>query len=72
MNRPFNWIHHLLHFLAVILVVFLAFYVNEQARNWENKKERRLITKALIQDLDHDVKIYRDFHTPGISTASIA
>lgn len=64
MKRNNNWLNHFLNFLAVILGVYLAFYVNERAKISENTKESIVLMKSLFNDLKSDIAIYEDFQIP--------
>ncbi|MEO0339821.1 MAG: hypothetical protein AAF242_11455 [Bacteroidota bacterium] len=64
MKKRYNWINHLLNFLAVILGVYLAFYVNERAKRSEAKKELSLLVSAMVNDLEADIRAYEGYHIP--------
>lgn len=64
MKKKYNWLNHLLNFIAVILGVYLAFYVNERAKLSAEKKERTLLLQAMINDLSADVKTYDNYQIP--------
>ncbi len=64
MKKRYNWLNHLFNFLAVILGVYLAFYVNERAKQAASKKELSLLVNAMVNDLSADIKAYEDYHVP--------
>ncbi|MCO6477573.1 MAG: hypothetical protein J5I94_13160 [Phaeodactylibacter sp.] len=43
MKGKYNWLNHLLNFVAVILGVYLAFYINEKAKANQDKNESLLL-----------------------------
>ncbi len=59
-----NWLNHFMNFLAVILGVYFAFYVNEQAKSKEEHKEAVQIMKSLVNDLSADIKTYEEYQIP--------
>jgi hypothetical protein len=64
MKRKINWLNHFFNFLAVILGVYLAFYINERAKMNEDKKEAILLMTSLVDDLEQDIKIYQEYQIP--------
>jgi hypothetical protein len=60
-----NWRHHFLNFLAVILGVYLAFYINEKARISQEKKDSAQFIESLIADLTADIKTYESYQIPA-------
>lgn len=64
MKKKYNWWNHVLNFIAVILGVYLAFYVNERAKLSEDREERTLLLKAMINDLAADIKTYQNYQIP--------
>ncbi|WP_194972473.1 hypothetical protein [Aquiflexum lacus] len=65
MKRKFNnWTNHFFNFLAVILGVYLAFYINERAKLNQDRKESRLLMNSLINDLSDDIKTYEEYQIP--------
>ena len=53
-----NWIDHLFNFLAVIIGVSLAFYINTVSEERKKKDELELIIRTLIEELNTDIKVY--------------
>lgn len=53
-----------MNFVAVILGVLLGFYINEQAKFSDEKKERVLLINSMINDLTADIKTYEDYQIP--------
>ncbi len=64
MKKTYRWTNHLLNFLAVILGVYLAFFINEKAKSAAEKKEVVLLMNSMINDLSADIKTYEDYHIP--------
>ena len=64
MKKKYNWLNHLFNFLAVILGVYLAFYINERAKASEERKESLILMNSLISDLSSDVEIYERYQIP--------
>lgn len=62
--KKIDWINHLFNFVAVILGVFLAFYVSANAEKRKEKKELRAIIESLIDDLADDQATYREYQLP--------
>ena len=53
-----------MNFVAVILGVYLAFYVNERAKISEEKKEGILLMQSMINDLSSDIKTCKKYQIP--------
>lgn len=64
MKRKYNWLNHLFNFLAVILGVYLAFYINESAKINQEKKESFILMQSLVSDLSEDIKRYEEYQIP--------
>lgn len=64
MNK-INWINHFFNFTAVILGVFLAFYVDSLSIERKEKQELQEIIKSLIEDLDKDHNTYSEYQIPS-------
>lgn len=64
MKKSYNWLNHLLNFIAVILGVYLAFYVDARGKAREDRKEGRLLMQSMVNDLEADIKAYEDYHIP--------
>ncbi|MCA1762492.1 MAG: hypothetical protein ABR574_08855 [Cryomorphaceae bacterium] len=64
MKRKYNWPSHIFNFLAVILGVYLGFYINERAKIGQDKKESVALMNSLVSDLSGDIKIYNNFEIP--------
>ena len=64
MKRKHNWLNHLFNFLAVILGVYLAFLINEKAKNNQDYKESRTLMTSLVNDLSEDIQDYENFLIP--------
>lgn len=64
MKKKHSWINHLLNFLAVILGVYLAFYVNEKAKISQDRKDALILMNSLVNDLSEDIKKYEEYQIP--------
>lgn len=64
MKRKSIWLNHFFNFLAVILGVYLAFYMNERAENMRNQKEADVILESLMNDMAGDVETYENYQIP--------
>lgn len=64
MKRKYNWLNHILNFLAVILGVYLAFYINERANIKQDRKESIILMNSLVADLSEDIKTYEKYQIP--------
>lgn len=65
MKRTYHWLNHVLNFLAVILGVYLAFYINESAKASQDRAESRLLMHSLVTDLAEDIKTYEAYQLPA-------
>ena len=64
MKKRYSWLNHILNFIAVILGVYLAFYVDARGKAAEDRKEARLLMRSMVNDLEADIKSYEDYHIP--------
>ena len=64
MKKKFNWQSPLLNFLAVILGVYLAFYINENAKEKEAKQESLMWLKSVQNDIKGDIRTYENYQIP--------
>jgi hypothetical protein len=64
MKKKYNYWTHIFDFLAVILGVYLAFYINDQAQNNQRVKEGKALMAAMVDELDQDIQIYEAYHLP--------
>jgi hypothetical protein len=64
MKRKYNWLNHILNFIAVILGVYLAFYINESAKANQDRAESRLLLQSLVTDLTEDISAYEQYQIP--------
>lgn len=64
MKKKYHWLNHVFNFLAVILGVYLAFYMNERAKTNQDKKESKVFIQSLIEDLNKDISVYEDYQIP--------
>lgn len=64
MKKKYDWLNHVFNFLAVILGVYLAFYMNERAKMNEDRKESLILMHSLIDDLSEDITVYEEYQIP--------
>lgn len=64
MKRKYNWLNHIFNFLAVILGVYLAFYINERAKINQDRNESLIWMKSLVNDLSEDITKYEEYEIP--------
>tara|TARA_R110000850_G_scaffold147130_1_gene269320 strand:- start:28940 stop:29596 length:657 start_codon:yes stop_codon:yes gene_type:complete len=64
MKRKYNWQNHIFNFLAVILGVYLAFYINERAKIKQDRNESQILMNSLVNDLSEDIETYEKYHIP--------
>jgi len=62
--KNINLLNHGLNFVAVILGVFLAFYVDACSERQKDKKELRETILSLVEDLEGDHETYSDYQIP--------
>jgi hypothetical protein len=63
-KKSIDWQNHFFNFLAVILGVYLAFYLNEKAIAHLEKKEAQQYANLLISDLESDLDTYITYQIP--------
>lgn len=59
-----NWFHHFLNFLAVILGVYLAFYINDSAQKATEEKEAELMLGYIAKEVSSDIGTYGEYQIP--------
>tara|TARA_R110002096_G_scaffold83876_1_gene194131 strand:- start:3128 stop:3784 length:657 start_codon:yes stop_codon:yes gene_type:complete len=64
MKRKYNWMNHFFNFLAVILGVYLAFYLSERSKINQERKESMILMNSLVNDLSDDIKTYESYQIP--------
>ncbi len=64
MKKKINYINHLLNFSAVVIGVYLAFYINDKAKLNQDKKESFLLMESLANELSEDLNAYTNFQIP--------
>ena len=64
MKSKINWLNHLFNFLAVILGVYLAFFINEQAKKSQDRSESFLLMTSLVNDFEQDIQTYEKYQIP--------
>ena len=68
MNNKTNYINYLFNFLAVILGVFLAFYISDKAEINQDKQEGRILLESLVDELNDDIVTYTSYQIPDNET----
>jgi hypothetical protein len=64
MNGKYHWLNHILNFIAVILGVYLAFYLNERAEIRLENKESEVLLNSVLNDLAADIRVYNEYQLP--------
>lgn len=64
MKKSYTWLNHVFNFIAVILGVYLAFYINQRSKTNQDKKESQILMQSLHDDLSEDIKIYEGYQIP--------
>lgn len=59
-----SWYNHLLNFLAVIIGVYLGFYINQKAIENKERKESIALMKSMLTDLAEDIEVYEEYQIP--------
>jgi hypothetical protein len=59
-----KFLNHFINFLSVILGVYLAFYVNDEAKSAEDRKEAMALMQSMREDLAADIKVYEQYQIP--------
>ena len=62
--KKIDWLNHFFNFIAVILGVFLAFWVSTRAEKIKDKRELQEIVVSLIDDLKSDQNTYQNYQIP--------
>ena len=60
----YNWSNHIFNFIAVILGVYLAFYINERAKINQDINESLTLMNSLVGDLSEDIRRYEEYQIP--------
>lgn len=64
MKGKYRWANHFFNFLAVILGVYLGFYMNERAKVKQDRSESVAWMNALVSDLSDDIETYESYQIP--------
>ena len=64
MKSKTNWLNHFINFLAVILGVYLAFFINEQAKKSQDRSEGIMWMTSLVNDFEQDIQTYEKYQIP--------
>ncbi len=59
-----SWYNHILNFLAVIIGVYLGFYINQKAIENQERKESIALMKSMLTDLSEDIEVYEEYQIP--------
>lgn len=59
-----NWLNHFLNFIAVILGVFLAFYISARSEAAKDQVELNEILSSLIEELNDDIRTFNSYQIP--------
>lgn len=62
--KGIDWVNHILNFVAVIVGVFLAFYISDVAEHKKEQKQLSHIINIIIEDLKEDQATFEDYHIP--------
>lgn len=65
--KSINWSDHFLNFLAVILGVSLAFFVNDRAETKKREQEYAQIVSSFLDELKADKDTYLNYQIPDNS-----
>lgn len=63
-KQRYHWANHVLNFLAVILGVYLAFYINQKAQAGQDRRESQQLMGSLVNDLTDDIEVYEEYQIP--------
>lgn len=64
MRQMIHWQNHFFNFLAVILGVYLAFFISEWSKENRDRKEMKVLIESLITDLSDDIRVYEEYQIP--------
>lgn len=64
MRKNYYWVNHILNFIAVILGVYLAFFINDRAQAAAERRERDLLVQSMLTDLASDIETFEEYHIP--------
>ena len=64
MEKKYSWLNHLFNFLAVILGVYLAFFINEKAQEKQERQESLVLMNSLLTDFSEDIQRYETYQIP--------
>ncbi|WP_420578141.1 hypothetical protein [Ekhidna sp.] len=62
--KSINWSDHILNFIAVILGVSLAFYINKSSEQKKEEREVKQIVISLMEELSDDRENYIEYQIP--------
>ena len=64
MKTKYNWLNHVFNFLAVILGVYLAFFINEKAQAKQEREESIVLMNSLLADFSDDIERFDTYQIP--------
>ncbi len=64
MMKNINWADHLFNFLAVILGVSLAFFVNDNAETKKRQEEYNQVIDSFLEEFRSDLDTYEEYQIP--------
>ncbi|SMG51868.1 hypothetical protein SAMN05661096_03830 [Marivirga sericea] len=60
----FDWLNHSVNFVAIIIGVYLGFYMNERTKANQNRQESLVLMNSLRTDLQSDIESYESYQIP--------
>ncbi|WKK76751.2 DUF6090 family protein [Marivirga salinae] len=60
----FDWLNHSVNFVAIIIGVYLAFYMNERTKENQHREESLILMNSLRTDLQSDIESYESYQIP--------
>lgn len=63
--KQVNWADHIFNFLAVIIGVSLAFFVNDSAEKSKQSEELGLVIQSFLKELEDDSAVFADYQIPS-------
>ncbi|MEM7297548.1 MAG: hypothetical protein AAF391_04705 [Bacteroidota bacterium] len=70
--KQVNWADHIFNFLAVIIGVSLAFFVNDNAARTRESTELNVVIKSFLDELKDDSTVFADYQIPDNEEQSLA
>ncbi len=63
-KRKIDWLNHVFNFVAIIIGVYLAFYMNERTKANQDREESIVLMTSLLNDLTYDIETYEEEQIP--------